>query len=130
MAEEEKKLRPLTIAAGAGASVLSMVIGSFFGDAGTLFGAALSSITYSVGAFVLEDRTRRTHARIRARKERGKDGEPGSYRALLEDMPLERTLGETRIREHLRVSWGLPRRLMVLGGMLVVCMGSAAVTLI
>lgn len=129
MAEEEKKLKLLTIAAGAGASVLSMIIGSFFGDAGTLFGAALSSVTYSVGTFVLEDRTRRAHALIAARKERGRTGGDEFHRHL-EDLPLERSLDDLRTRKHLRASWGLSRRLMVLGGMLALCLGSAAVTLI
>lgn len=127
--EEKKKLSPLAVAAGAGASVLSMVIGSFFGDSGTIFGAALSSVTCSVGAFIFEDRTRKAHARIKARKERGKTP-GGEFHRHLEDMPLERALNDIRAREHLRRDWGLPRKLAVAGGMLVLCLGSAAVTLV
>ena len=50
MAEEEKKkkLSPLTVGAGAGASILSMLVGSFFHTSGTIIGAALGSVTYSV----------------------------------------------------------------------------------
>jgi hypothetical protein len=130
MAEEEKKkLSPLAVAAGAIGSVLSMVIGSLFGASGTILGAALSSVTCSVGAFIFEDRTRRAHARIKARKEQGKT--PGdSFHRHMEDMPLERAIYETRTREHLRRDWALGKRLMVAGGMLVLCLGSAAVTLV
>jgi hypothetical protein len=127
--EEKKKLSPLAVAAGAVASVISMIVGSFFGASGTIFGAALSSVTCSVGAFLFEDRTRRAHARIKARKERGKT--PGDeFHRHLEDMPLERAIYETRTREHLRRDWNLGKRLMVSAGMLALCLGSTAVTLV
>jgi hypothetical protein len=127
--EEKKKLSPLAIAAGAIGSVLSMLVGSLFGDSGTIYGAALSSVTCSVGAFWFEDRTRRAHARLKARKERGKV--PGTQaQEHLADLPLERSIADMRTREHLRRDWGLGRKLGVALGMLGLCLGSAAVTLV
>lgn len=127
--EEKKKLSPLAVAAGAVASVLSMVVGSFFGASGTIFGAALSSITCSVGAFLFEDRTRRAHAKLRARKERGKPAQ-NELQERLADLPLERSIHDMRMREHLRRDWGFGKKFMVAGGMLALCLGSAAVTLV
>lgn len=130
MAEEEKKkLSPLAVAGGAVASVASMIIGSFFGDSGTIFGAALSSVTCSVGAFLFEDRTRRAHAKLKARRERGKPAS-SELQERLADLPLERSIHEMRIREHLRTDWGFAKRLAVAGGMLALCLGMAAVTLV
>lgn len=127
--EEKKKLSPLAVAGGAGGSVLSMLIGSLFGDAGTIYGAALSSVVCSVGAFFFEDRTRRAHARLKARKERGKS--PGTEaQEHLADLPLERAIAQTRIHEHLRRDWGLGKKLGVALGMLGLCLGTAAVTLV
>jgi len=127
MAEEEKKLSPLAVGAAALASVTSMVVGSLFGDSGTLLGAALSSVTCSVAGYLYEDRARRAHARLRARKERGKSGE--GYAARLEDMPLERHLHEDRAHRILHGSWGLSRRIGVAAGLLAVMAGSCVVTL-
>lgn len=122
---EEKKLSPVTLAAGAGASVVSMVIGSLFGDAGTLFGAALSSITYSVGAFIFEDRTRKAHAKLKARKQRGKGQE-----TYLADMPLERHIDELRAHRTLHRTWNLGHKLGVAGGLLAVTLSACLVTLV
>lgn len=127
--EEKKKLSPLAVAAGAVASVLSMVIGSFFGASGTIFGAALSSVTCSVGAFLFEDRTRRARAKLRTHRERGKPVH-NELQERLADLPLERAIHDMRFREHLRRDWGLSKRIAVAGGVLALCLGSAAVTLV
>src|SRR6266851_2527682 len=103
MAEEKKKLSPLTLLAGAGAAVTSMLAGSFFGAAGTIAGAALSSVTYSVGAFFYEDRARKVHAALLARREHGKsDPSPGEFQERLQDLPLERSMIHARTEETLR----------------------------
>ncbi len=123
MAEEEKKrLSPLTLAAGAGASILSMVIGSFFKTAGTVAGAAIASVTYSVGAFWFEDKARRAHARVTARRHQGKP--PTTYTHLA-DLPLERSLIHAEASEVITREWGLSKRLGVSGGILAVCLVSA-----
>jgi hypothetical protein len=127
MAEEEKKrLSPLTLAAGAGASILSMVIGSFFKTAGTIAGAAIASITYSVGAFWFEDKARRAHARVTARRRQGKP--PGSYERLA-DLPLERTLILAEASRSIHRDWGTGKRLSVSAGILAFCLTSAIITL-
>lgn len=120
--EEKKKLSPLTLAAGAGASILSMVIGSFFKTAGTIAGAAIASVTYSVGAFWLEDKTRKAHARVMARRKQGK--EPGSYERLA-DLPLERSLILAETSKSIARDWSPGKRLGVSAGILAVCLASA-----
>lgn len=62
-------MEPLALLAGAGASVTSMIIGSYFGDSGTLVGAASGSVVYGVTATWYENFAARAHARMR----RGKD---------------------------------------------------------
>ena len=123
MAEaEKKKLSPFTLAAGAGASVLSMVIGSYFKTAGTIAGAAIASVTYSVGAFWFEDKARRAHARVTARRKQGKT--PESYERLA-DLPLERTMILAEASREVARDWGLGKRLGVSAGILAVCLVSA-----
>jgi|SRR5882724_3316997 len=120
--EEKKKLSPLTLIAGAGASILSMIIGSFFKTAGTIAGAAIASVTYSVGAFWFEDKARRAHARMTARRHQGKTPAPYEHMA---DLPLERSLIHTEASHVLTRDWGLGKRLSVSGGILAVCLVSA-----
>jgi len=124
--EEKKKLSPVTLAAGAGASILSMVIGSFFKTAGTIAGAAIASVTYSVGAFWFEDKARRAHARVVARRNQGKA--PASYERL-EDLPLERSLIRAEASHSITRDWGVGKRLRVSAGILAFCMVSAIITL-
>ncbi len=127
MAEEEKKkLSPVTLAAGAGASILSMVIGSFFKTAGTIAGAAIASVTYSVRAFWFEDKARRAHARVVARRNQGKA--PAPYERL-EDLPLERSLIRTEASHSITRDWGVGKRLRVSVGILAFFLVSAIVTL-
>lgn len=52
--------------AGAGATVTSMLVGSFFGDSGTVYGAAIGSVTYSVAAEGYEYVTAKAHAKAHA----------------------------------------------------------------
>ena len=127
MAEDEKKkLSPLTLAAGAGASILSMVIGSFFKTAGTIVGAAIASVTYSVGAFWFEDKARRAHARMAARRNQGKV--PAPYERLA-DLPLERSLIRAEASHSITRDWGIGKRLSVSVGILAFCLVSAIITL-
>ena len=120
--EEKKKLSPLTLAAGAGASILSMVIGSYFKTAGTIAGAAIASVTYSVGAFWFEDKARKAHARVVARRKQGKPQE--SYERLA-DRPLERTLILAEASRALTRDWSPGKRLGLSAGILAVCLASA-----
>jgi hypothetical protein len=134
MAEEEKKLSPFTLAAGAVASVLSMLVGSLLGDAGTLIGAAVGSITYSTGAFVVEDRARRAHAKLKARKEQDRaNAEPGKHylQQRIQANPLgEQALIRARVRQDLqRQGWNPRRKIMMAAGMLGLCLFAAAATL-
>ena len=125
--EEKKKLSPLTIGAGAGASVLSMTIGSFFHTAGTLYGAAIGSVTYSVGAYYFEDRGRRARAKVLARMEQGK--EPQESYERLQDLPLERSLIKSKTTEHLKDTWSPWKRTGLITGLIAVCMASALASL-
>lgn len=132
---EEKKLSPVTLAAGAAASVLSMIIGSFFGDAGTLYGAAISSVTYSAGAFFMEDRTRKAHAKLRARKVEDRANaelDKHHLRARILDNPLgEQSLLHARVRqEQYKEGWNPRRKLAMICGMLALCVVSAAMALV
>ncbi len=132
MAEEKKKLSPLTVAAGAAASITSMLLGSFLGNAGTIFGAALSSITCTAGAFWYENTAHKAHARLLALRAQGKaDAEPSRHPLQLKALPLgENALIRARTARELRQVWGWRRKLAVLGGMLAVCVIPSAVTLI
>jgi hypothetical protein len=58
-------LSPGKLAAGAGATVTSMVLGSFFGDSGTVYGAAIGSVTYSVAAEGYEYLYGKGHATVK-----------------------------------------------------------------
>src|SRR5882724_6912592 len=120
--EEKKKLSPLTLIAGAGASILSMIIGSFFKTAGTIAGAAIASVTYSVGAFWFEDKARRAHARMTARRHQGKTPAPYEH---MEDLPLERSLIYAEASQALTREWDLRKRLGLSAGILAVCLASA-----
>lgn len=125
MAEERKKLSPVTLGAGALASVTSMVVGSLFGDLGTLAGAALSSISCSSFAFFYEDGARRAHARLRAHKA-GQDviDHPERHHIQAQLPRTERTaLRHTRERQEL-MGWTLGRKLALILGTLVLCLGS------
>jgi hypothetical protein len=132
---EEKKLSPFTLAAGAVASVLSMLVGSLLGDAGTLIGAAVGSVTYSTGAFVVEDRARRAHARLRARRDQDRaNAEQGKHylQERIRANPLgEQALIHARVRQDLhRQGWNPRRKLAMTAGMLGLCLASAVVTLV
>ena len=134
MAEEEKKLSPITLAAGAVASVVSMLVGSLLGDAGTLIGAAVGSITYSTGAYIVEDRTRRAHARLKARKSTDKAAaEPQKHylQAEMAQRPLARRgLDHAKAEQELRHTWNPRRRMAMAAGMLGLCLFAAIATMI
>lgn len=130
---EEKKLSPIALGAGAVASVASMLLGSLFGDAGTLYGAAIGSVTYSGVAFVVEDRTRKAHAKLRARKAQDRvNAEPEKHhiQAKLAAGPLgEQALIHARVRQDL-YRWNPRRKLAYAAGMMFLCLVSAAATLV
>ena len=106
--------------------MLSMVIGSFFKTAGTITGAAIASVTYSVGAFWFEDKARRAHARLAARLRQGK--EPAAYEHL-EDLPLERSLIKAEASQSIARDWGVGKRVRVSAGILALSLASAAAVL-
>lgn len=125
MKEEKKKLSPVTLGAGALASVTSMVIGSLFGDAGTLAGAALSSITCSSFAYFYEDGARRAHARLAARKAQQDVTDHPERHHIQAQLPrAERTsLRHARERQEL-LGWTWGRKLALVLGTLALCLGS------
>lgn len=63
-------LSALKLAAGAGATVTSMVVGSFFGDNGTIIGAASGSVVYGVAAEGYEYAAMRAHKAAKTRLRR------------------------------------------------------------
>jgi hypothetical protein len=111
-----------------------MFIGSLLGDAGTLIGAAVGSITYSAGAFVVEDRARRAHAKLKARLDTSKavaEPEKHHIQAQLAAQPLGRmALDHARAEQHLRQTWNPRRKAAVAAGTLFLCLASAAVALV
>jgi len=66
---DKKLISPITVTGGMIGSVIAMIIGSFFGTKGTLFGAALGSGASATLATVYENTARKAHARLRAVRE-------------------------------------------------------------
>ena len=62
-----------------------------------------------------EDRGRRLHAKTVARIEQGKEPQE-SYEGACEDLPLERSLIESKTTKTLRESWGLAEACWAPGG--------------
>lgn len=89
--------------AGAGATVTSMLVGSFFGDAGTVYGAAIGSVTYSVAAEGYEYVTAKAHAKTRdaylKRKSMMKPLADGHPQGLLIDRVLAKPGGKEALEQ-------------------------------
>lgn len=66
---EKKKISIITLTGGMIGSVGSMLVGSYFGVAGTLYGAAVGSGASAVLGTLWENSTRKAHAKLKARKE-------------------------------------------------------------
>ena len=134
MTEYEKKpISPITITGGMLFSVLSMVVCSFFGAAGTLYGAALGSCVSAIGGTVYENAARKTHAKIKARKEQEQaDAHPEKHliQARLASEPLGREAliraREKRIMLRERNPW---RTAGIGAAMMAGCFALAVVTL-
>lgn len=126
MTEEKKKLSPFTLIAGAAASVTWMVVGSLFGAAGTVYGAALGSVTTTAGAFFYENAARKAHAKLQARKEQEKvDAHPDAN-------PVQAQLGANLFparEKRALLQWNRKRKLGFAAGMLALCMASAVASL-
>lgn len=97
---------PLKLAAGAGAAVFSMLIGSFFGDSGTLIGAATGSLAYGVAAEGLEYSGKKAHAKARAaaKAARRPPTTPGTLRARVEARPGgQEAMAQAEVRREMRL---------------------------
>jgi hypothetical protein len=127
--EEKKKLSPFTVVGSMGAAALAMIIGARLKTEGTIPGAALGSGVSTVTAFIIETRSRKAHAKLKALREKDKPGAPGTYIRELQDMPLERRLTDDRAKEIVRRTWSVRKRLVLAGGLMVLCMGSAVASL-
>jgi hypothetical protein len=124
--EEKKKLSPFTLIAGAGGSIIAMIIGAKLRTDGTIPGAAIGSVVSSGSAFLIETRSQRAHARLKARREQGKvDAHPETHPVQAQ---LEATLFPARERRAL-LQWNSKRKLAFIGGMLALCMASAVASL-
>lgn len=66
---EKKRISIITLTGGMIGSVGSMLVGSYFGAAGTLYGAAVGSGASAVLGTLWENSARRTHAKLKARRE-------------------------------------------------------------
>ena len=127
MAEEEKKkLSPFTLIAGAGGSIIAMIIGARLKTDGTIPGAAIGSVVSSGSAFLIETRSRRAHARLKARKEQQKvDAHPETHPVQAQ---MEANLFPAREKRAL-LSWNRKAKLGFAAGMLALCMASAVASL-
>lgn len=124
--EEKKKLSPFTLIAGAGGSIIAMVIGARLKTDGTIPGAAIGSVVSSGSAFLIETRSQRAHARLKARKEQDKvDAHPETHPVQAQ---LEANLFPAREKRAL-LSWNRKTKLVFIGGMLALCMASAVASL-
>lgn len=83
------------IIAGALASVSAAVVASKFGVAGTLIGAAISSITVTIGSALYRRSIEGAHERVRTR-----------YRRLRNDFDEGGMEFEHQARSHRRLAWG------------------------
>lgn len=131
--EEKKKLSPFTLIAGAAASVTWMLVGSLFGAEGTIYGAALGSVTTTAGAFFYENAARKAHAKLAARKKQDEADAEGTHylQDRLKALPLgEEALVRARARRELRQDgWGTKKKLALTAGMLVLFMATAIASL-
>jgi hypothetical protein len=132
--EEKKKLSPFVVIGAMGASVLSMVVSARLKTSGTIPGTLLGSGISTVGAFLIETRSQRAHARARAKikamREQDKvDAHPEKHplQAQLSEQPLGRSalIHARAAREERKHNWGSGKRLAFLGGMLVLCVATA-----
>jgi hypothetical protein len=65
MAEEKKKINPISLIAGAAASVFSALAGSFFGVKGTIIGIALGSVISGTVIVLIENAALRARDKLR-----------------------------------------------------------------
>ncbi len=94
----EKASSGLSIAqviAGALASVSAAVVASKFGVAGTIIGAAISSVTVTIGSVLYRRSIEGAHERVRTR-----------YRRSRNDVDEGGADFEYRVRPHRRLAWG------------------------
>lgn len=131
---EKKKVSAITVSWGMLWSVASMLIGSYFGVAGTMYGAALGSGMSAAGGVWYENFARKAHAKLKAKKEQEKverNPERHPLQAKLAAGPLGRE-GVMQIRERriLHEQHHNPWKTAVLGlAMAIGCFGVAAGTL-
>lgn len=135
MSEYEKKpISVITVTGGMLGAIISMFVGSFFGAAGTLYGAALGSGISAIGGTVYENAARKAHATLRARKEQEKD-ETQLPRHHLQEQLIELPLGrealirsrQKRILMQERNPW---RTAAISLGMITGCFVAAVTTLL
>jgi hypothetical protein len=129
-----KDLTVNKILAGAGAAATTAVLGSFFGAAGTVTGAALGSVASTLATTLYQrslDRTRDTLvARIRPVNGRGSAaGEPGEVTMPMPRIPGGEGTVELRVEPAVAPAPPRRRRLMWVGAtVLVFVLGLLAVT--
>lgn len=83
------------VIAGALASVSAAVVASKFGVAGTIIGAAISSVTVTIGSVLYRRSIEGAHERVRTR-----------YRRSRNDLDEGGTTFEHQARPHRRLAWG------------------------
>ena len=133
--EEKKKLSPVTLAATALGAVTSMVLGSLFGDGGTVWGVFLGSVVSGSAATCYENWTRTAHAKVRAKREQARyagrvDDGTLMGRVLAKPGGEEALVGARTRRELHRQGWGWRGRLAFGAGMAGVCLLVTLVTLV
>lgn len=67
--DKKKLISPLKLLAGAGAAVTATVIGSFFGDEGTLIGVATGSVVSGAAAALYEHAAVKAHEKAKKRQQ-------------------------------------------------------------
>lgn len=133
MAEKEK-LSPLTLVVSAAAAVTSMVVGSLFGDAGTIWGVALGSVVSGASATWYKNWTLTAHAKVKARKalaaeqHRKNDGTLMG-RVLTRENGEQLFIGAHVRRDMRQQGWGWKRQLGFAAALIFVCLSAGIVTL-
>jgi hypothetical protein len=129
----EKKLSPFTLIGGAAASVTWMLVGSLFGAEGTIYGAALGSVTTTAGAYWYENAARKAQAKLQARKKQDEADAEGTHylQDRLKALPLgEEALIHARTKRSLhQQGWAGRKKFTFFAGMLALCVASAIASL-
>lgn len=128
---EKKNISLITVTGGMIFSVISMIMGSFLGTGGTLYGAAIGSAVSAIGGTYYENGLRKTQAKLKAKKEQKHDEETAISPAVRTELIANREkyirARQNRILNRERNPWKTATLSL---GMVFACLLTAGVTLV